>query len=157
MNKLKGFYHNNRVYVILMGVAFFCFALIIVALLYYFISQNNTQAYGNRLNGVETAQINDTKIGDIKKSIQENELVDSVTMRIKGRIIYVNIYVKEGKATDAKNVAIKSLDLFSETEKSIYDISFAIDRVGDSEDTIFPIMGYKKNDKTIISWTNYKE
>ena len=36
-------------------------------------------------------------------------------------------------------------------------ISFAIDMAEDSEDTPFPIMGYKKSDNTIISWTNHAE
>ncbi len=157
MKKLKGFYKNNRVFVILMGVALFCIALIAVAFIYLLLTQNSGDKYGNRLNGIETVEITTTRLSDLEKEIKEDEKVEKVNSRIKGKIIHVNIYLKEGKATDAKNIAIKSLEFFTEDEKNFYDISYSVSKEGDVDDVTFPIMGYKKSDNTIISWTNYSE
>ena len=157
MKKLKGFYKNNRVFVILMGIAIFCLAVIISAFVYIVLSQNTGDLYGNRLNGIETVEIAKTRLTELEKTIKEDEKVEKVTSRIKGKIIYINIYIKEGKGTDAKNIAIKSLEFFTEDEKAFYDISYSLNKTGDVDDVTFPIMGYKKSDNTIITWTNYSE
>ncbi len=157
MKKLKGFYKSNRIFVILMGISVFCLAIIAIAFLYIIISQNKGDLYGNRLNGIETVQINQDKLSELEEKLLENEKVDKVTARIKGKVIYINIYIKDGKATDAKNIAVENLEFFSEDEKAFYDISYSLSKVGDVEDVTFPIMGYKKSDNTIISWTNYSE
>ncbi|MDD2238905.1 MAG: hypothetical protein PHH51_03390 [Bacilli bacterium] len=157
MSKLKGFYHNNRIYVILMGVSLLCLALILVAFGYYFLSQNNAGTYGNRLNGIENVKITDDKLEEMKKAIEENAIVHHASIKIKGKIVYINIYIKEDKIDDAKNVAIKSLELFEEEQSTVYDILFTIDLASKAEDSVYPIMGSKKNDNTIISWTKYGE
>lgn len=157
MSKLKGFYHNNRIYVILMGVSLGCLALILVVFVYYFLSQNNTGIYGNRLNGIENVKITDDKLEGIKKAIEENTIVDHASLKIKGKIVYINIYIKEEKIDEAKNVAIKSLELFEEEQSSVFDVLFTIDSIGDAEKNVFPIMGSKKSDNTIISWAKYGE
>ena len=156
MKKLKGFYKNNRIFVILMGVAIFCIAIIASAFLYLVLTQNQGNLYGNRLNGIETVEISKTRLTELETTIKEDSKVAKVTCKIKGKIIYINIYLNEGKATDAKNIAIKSLEFFTDDEKSFYDISYIVSK-DDIEDVTFPIMGYKKSDNTIISWTNYSE
>lgn len=156
MKKLKGFYKNNRIFVILMGIAIFCVAIIASAFLYIVLSQNTGELYGNRLNGMETVQISKDRLTTLENTIKEDTKVEKVSSRIQGKIIYINIYVKEGKVEDAKNIAIKSLDFFNNDEKSFYDIAFTLSK-DDVEDVIFPILGYKKSDNTIISWTNFSE
>ena len=156
MKKLKGFYKNNRIFVILMGIAIFCVAIIAVAFLYIVLSQNSGNLYGNRLNGIETVKVSKDRLTDLENTIKEDTKVDKVSSHIKGKIIYINIYLKEGKAEDAKNIAIKSLDFFNNDEKNFYDISFSVSK-DDVEDVTFPVMGYKKSDNTIISWTNFSE
>lgn len=157
MKKLKWFYRANRIFVILMGISILCLALIAGSVVFYFLSQNNKSVYGNRLNGVDTVKIADAKLKEIKEVIEENEYVEKASLRIKGKIVYINIYLKEAKLTDGKNLAIKSLDLLDEEQKNVYDFSFALDIVGEREGTVFPIMGSKKSDNTIISWTNNNE
>ncbi len=156
MKKLKGFYKNNRIFVILMGIAIFCVAIIASAFLYIVLSQNTGELYGNRLNGMETVQISKDRLTTLENTIKEDSKVEKVSSRIQGKIIYINIYIKEGKAEDAKNLAIKSLDFFSTDEKSFYDIAFSLNK-DDVEDVTFPVLGYKKSDNTIISWTNFSE
>ncbi|MDD2505269.1 MAG: hypothetical protein PHF21_03215 [Bacilli bacterium] len=157
MKKLKGFYNNNRVFVILMGIVIFCLAIIAVSFIYVIISQNNGDLYGNRLNGIETVKITDDRLSKLHESILKDKQVEKVSSRIKGRIIYINIYVKEGKVKDASKIAIDSLDFFTEDEKAFYDISYSLLKNDDKEDASFSVMGYKKSDSTIISWTNFSE
>lgn len=152
MGKLKGFYQNNRVYCILMAVSIFCLALIAAAVVFYFINQTKNDVYGNRLNGIESVTITNEHKNEIIDYIKENEKVESVVLNVKGKIIYISIFLTDGKYEDAQNIAIKSLDKLTEDEKNYYDINFIFDR-NSEENTIFPIMGYKKSDATIITWT----
>lgn len=152
MGKIKGFYQNNRVYCILMAVSLFCLALIATAIIIYFLNQTKTDVYGNRLNGIENIAITNEHKNEIVDYIKENENVEKVELNIKGKIIYLTIFLTDGKYEDAQNIAIKSLDKLTEDEKSFYDINFIFEK-NTEEESIFPIMGYKKCDATIITWT----
>lgn len=155
MKKLKGFYQNNRIYCILMGISILCLALIAVAFLIYFINQTKSDVYGNRLNGIENIPISEDEKNAAKTFLDEQEIVDKSNINIKGKIIYINIYLKDGKVEDAQGLAIKTLEKFTEDEKNFYDINFIFVKEN-SDDATFPIMGYKKSDKTIISWSKIK-
>ncbi len=154
MGKLKGFYKNNRIYCIMMAISIFCIALIGVAFLVYFINQTKTDAYGDRLNGIENVKITDKHKDEVIAGIKENKMVDKVTINVKGKLIYINVYLNSGKKEDAQSIAIKSLDLLTEEEKEFYDINFTFSKESKSEqEASFIMMGYKKSDATIISWT----
>ncbi len=153
MKKLKTFYHNNRIYCILMGVSILCLALIAAAFVLYFVNQTKGDVYGNRLNGIESVIINDQHKNEIISFFTEQEIVEKTSLNIKGKIIYINVYLKSGKVEDAQSLAIKSLEKLTEDEKNFYDVNYTFVKENDKEDTTFPIMGYKKSDKTIISWT----
>ena len=157
MDKLKGFYKNNRVYVILMGLSLFCLAVVLIVVISYFIDQTTGNLFGNRLNGIETVEITQDRMREMEAKIAEDELVERASIRILGKTININIFLNDGKASDGQNIAIKSLDLFTDDEKAFYDISFLVDKIGDVEDTVFPIAGNKKSDNTIISWANIDE
>ncbi len=153
MKKIKEFYHNNRIYCILMFISLLCIILIAIAFLMFFAYQTKTDVYGNRLNGIESVEISKTHKDEILSFITEQEIVDKATMNIKGKIIYLNVYLKESKVDDAQSIAVKVLEKFSEDEKNFYDINYTFALTTEVEDSPFPIMGYKKSDKTIISWT----
>lgn len=150
MSKIKGFYQNNRIYCILMAISLFCLALIVAAFVVYFVEQTKNDTYGNRLDGIENVQITDTHKEEIASFIKEKDKVESVVINIKGKIIYITTTLKDGKTTDAESIAIKSLEKLTEDEKNFYDINFIFDK---KDDATFPIMGYKKSNATIISWT----
>lgn len=155
MKKLKGFYENNRIYCILMIVAIICLACIAIFLLTTFLGQSKNNVYGNRLNGIESLKITNEKKDELNSFITEQEIVEKCSINIKGKIIYLNIYLKDGKIDEAQSLAIKILEKFTEDEKDFYDINytFAKENEENSEESVFPIMGYKKSDSTIISWT----
>ena len=155
MGKLKGFYRNNRVFVILMGVATACLVLILVVLLMAFTGQRGGNLWGNRLVGIESFPIADSRLRQIETTLSEIEIVDRASLRIVGRIIYVNVFINDGRAADAQEIAINSLEHFSDEELSFYDIHFAFAKEGEVEDSEFPIMGSMKSSSRTIRWTNF--
>lgn len=153
MKKIKEFYHNNRIYCILMGISLLCLILIAGAFLFFFLDQNKSDSYGNRLNGIESVEISKNHKEEILSFIKEQEIVEKASINIKGKIIYLNIYLKSGKVDDAQSMAVKILEKFTDDEKNFYDINYTFASTKEDEESPFPIMGYKKSDKTIISWT----
>lgn len=154
MKKLKGFYQNNRVYCILMIVAILCLLSVAIFLLTTFLGQTKSSVYGNRLNGIESVKISKDHQDEISSFIQEQKIVEKCNINIKGKIVYLNIYLNDGKVEDAQSMAIKILEKFTEDEKDFYDINYTFIKESDKEEeSPFPIMGYKKSDKTIIAWT----
>jgi len=157
MAKLKGFYQNNRVFVILMGIAIICLMMILIVIGFYLMNQRGGNLYGNRLIGIEDVEISDNRLRELEGSIEEEEIVQRASSRIMGRIIYINVFLNDGRASDAQEMAIGILDFFDEDEIAFYDISFIFDRIGDEEYTVFPIMGYKSRTNRLISWTHFEE
>lgn len=155
MKKFKEFYKRNRVYSILMLVSLVCIVSILVGVIVYFVGQTTKDKYGNRLDGIDNVKITDTKKSEVENKIKENELVDSVKINIKGKLIYVNIELKTGKHSDSEAICQTALDNFSEDEKKFYDIQYIVTNKDTSIEENFPVMGYIKAGNSIIKWTNY--
>ena len=154
MKKLKKFYKNNRIYCILMGISLFCLALIAMLFVVYFVNQAKNDTYGNRLNGIESMEISDSEKDEIVNVIKESDKVDKATVNIKGKIIYVNVYLLDGNRDLANSIAVKVLNTLNEEKKDFYDINFSFNK---DDDEAFPFMGYKKSDATIISWSKVSD
>ncbi len=153
---MKRFYKENRVFVILMGIALVCIAIIFGMMVWYIINSNTKDVYGNRLDGIEDVEIDDKMKTDMESSISEMEGVQDVTINLHGKIVYFDIdLVNEATVDEAKNISIKCLDFFEEEYLNFYDLQFIItkSKVEDSED-VFPILGYKKASATTITWSN---
>ena len=155
MKGLKGFYKNNRVYVILMIVSIVCILSILIGVIVYFAKQSSQNAYGNRLDGIETIEIKEDRLTEIENVVKESEIVSKVNVNLQGKLIYVVVTLSEGTPTDAENISVKVMEKLSEEEKAFYDIQFMFTSTSKSEDNVFPIMGYKKSSSTTISWTKY--
>lgn len=153
--KLKSFYKNNRVYSILMIISIICIVAILIGVLLYFFGQTNKDKYGNRLDGIENIVIRESKLNEIEKKITENELVYSADAVIRGKLVYITITLNTGTHVDAESIAQSSLELFSDEEKSFYDIQYIVDNKDDNIKENFPIMGYIKAGNSVIKWTNY--
>ena len=155
LKKLSSFYKKNRVYSILMIISIICIVSILVGVILYFVGQTNKDKYGNRLEGIESVQINEEKVTEIEDKITQNELVKESKVNIKGKLIYVNIILNTGKHTDSETIAQSFLELFSEDEKAYYDIQFIISNEDKNIEDNFPVMGYIKASNSVIKWTNY--
>ena len=152
---IRSFYKRNRVYSILMIISIICIVSILVGVLVYFFGQTNKDKYGNRLEGIESVKISDSKISEIENKISENELVKETKIDIKGKLIYINITLNTGKHSDSEAIAQASLELYSEEEKAFYDIQYIVENIDKEITENFPVMGYIKAGGSVIKWTNY--
>lgn len=155
IKKLRDFYRRNRVYSILMIVSIICIIAIMVGVVFYFLGQTSKDKYGNRLVGLDKIKISEKKSNELETKITENELVNKTTIDIKGKLIYIDIILENGKHADAESIAQSVLELFDEKEKSFYDIQFIVENLNKEEEENFPIMGYIKKGNSVIKWTNY--
>lgn len=144
---------RNKVLLILALIVFISLIIMVVGIIKYFYSSTGDK-YGDRLNGIEKHKLSTTLESDIKSLYETG--VESVKTDVKGKIVYVIMDVSDGiNKIDAQNYAVEALDVFTEEEKSYYDIQFMITCKNITEETTsFPMEGYKNSSNTQIVWTN---
>lgn len=125
--------------------------------------------YGNRLDGIEKISFTKDDQENVTKFISDNEKVISSKMNIHGKIINIIYDVnKDVSEEDAKNIAVSSLEKFSDAVKGFYDIQFIITKTEEEAEQVettdsdgksvtstikkFPIMGYKNSSNDSIVW-----
>lgn len=150
---MKKVIKENKVLFVLALIVIISLILIGVGLIKYFYSSSGDK-YGDRLNGIEEHKLSNTLADDIKALYESG--VESVSVDTKGKIIYVIMDVSDGVSkVDAQSYAIKALDVFSDDDKSFYDIQFMITCKNASEETTtYPMEGYKNSNNTQVVWTN---
>lgn len=127
--------------------------LVIIGLLILkdiFYPTENKAIYGTRTEGVKKNPIKDEQKNAIIAAF--NEKANSTTIRIAGRIIYIDVKLNGDTSRDeAKNISATSLGQLPDNIKNYYDIQFIIEN--DTNTAEFPIIGYKHHTKPEISWT----
>ena len=132
--------------------------LTVVGIGAYFVKEmffaNDTQAiYGSRTKDVKKHPVKDEEKEKIKEGISEH--AEKCDIRIAGRIIYVDVYVKPGiDLATAKSFGNIILENLSEDQKNYYDIQLMVgSKTNESE---FPLIGYKHHTKSEFRWANKK-
>lgn len=151
MKKIK----ENKVLLALALILIICFGLILFVLFKYFYVGDNSDKYGDRLEGIESHKVHKELENEIKEIYKDSKL-NLKSIKTSGKIIYVTFDLSEViKVNDAKNLVLKSLDKFSDDEKSYYDIQFIItcESEGSTETRLYPIMGYKNSSSIEVIWT----
>jgi len=151
MKKIK----ENKVLLALAIILVICFGLIIFVLFKYFYVGDNSSKYGDRLDGIESHEVHKDLEKEIKEIYTDSKL-NLKSVKTSGRIIYVTFELSEViKTEDAKNLVLKSLEKFSDDEKSYYDIQFIVtcESEGSTETKLYPIMGYKNSSSIEVIWT----
>ncbi len=155
MKKIK--LKNNKVLLLLGLILVVCFILIVIALFKYFYGANNNSKYGDRLENISKYKLDNDLESEIESLYTENE-VDSINLKTSGRIIYLtlnlsNVILKE----NAKTLALKALDKFTDKQKNYYDIQFIVkcskEENSSAENDLYPIMGYKNSKSAVVVWT----
>lgn len=155
MNKLKKFYRNNRVVVILMSIVFICVLIILFALIKYFYVGNNTSKYGDRLEGIENVEIDDTKKSDVESKLIADDLIDTAKITIQGKIIYISMtFTDKASLVEAEGKALLSFDYFSDEEKAFYDFQFTLKQSASDTNEGFIISGAKNVNGSNLVWNN---
>lgn len=139
--------HSHKI----VGVIIVIFIIIIGIMAKNFFFPDDAEAYyGTRLEGIEKVKINDKKKDELKENFKDSS--KKVTIRLAGRIIYVDVTVNDDISVDsAKDMSNKTLEKLSDEEKAYYDVQFIISNEKDKDH--FPIIGYKHHTKQGISWT----
>lgn len=148
--RISRFYRNNRIYCILMLISLACILTVVTALILYFIGQTRTNPYGNRLADIESHVVTE----DTKKAeeiIQGFENYVKETIRVRGKVVYIDIYVKpETSLEEMKNCGVKVLEGFSQENLSYYDLQFGIHREGYKA-----LYGSKSTSNSTVTWAKY--
>lgn len=135
---------------IIVGVIIVIFVIILAVMVKNFFFPDDSKVYyGSRLDGIEKVKITDKKSKELKENF--NDISKSVTVRLQGRIIYIDVKANDDVSVDtARDRANKTLEKLSDDEKAYYDIQFLIGNEADKDH--FPIIGYKHHTKPAISW-----
>ena len=148
---MKNFIKNNKVTVVAFIICVI-FVILVFAVKLTFFPNEGTAIYGDRLDGIEEVEITDKQQEDIIKSLEDKDEVKKVSCDIKGRTLNVLITVNDDVELDpAKALTSSITDNLEENQTSYYDIQVFISK--DNDDTRFPIIGYKHQDKDEFSWT----
>lgn len=148
---MKNFIKNNKVTVVAFIICVI-FVILVFAVKLTFFPNEGTAIYGDRLDGIEEVEITDKQQEDIIKSLEDKDEVKEVSCDIKGRTLNVLITVNDDVEIDpAKALTSSITENLEEDQTSYYDIQVFISK--DNDDTRFPIIGYKHQNKDGFSWT----
>ena len=148
---MKNFIKNNKVTVVAFIICVI-FVILVFAVKLTFFPNEGTAIYGDRLDGIEEVEITDKQQEDIIKALEDKDEVKEVSCDIKGRTLNVLITVNDDVELDpAKALTSSITENLEEDQTSYYDIQVFISK--DNDDTRFPIIGYKHQNKDEFSWT----
>ena len=112
-------------------------ALVIIIILMYIFSSIF------RLRGIKDVEIAKSKLSSVSDKIKENGEVTKASVRVQGKIVYLDIEFNDDTSLDkAKEIANSSLDNFSDKEKKFYDFEYILYQKKD-DNTGFKITGTK--------------
>ena len=118
-----------------------------------FFSNSGKPEYGNRLEGIEEAEITSEDISKIKEELKKNEKVKEVKVNTSGRTLNILITVDDNMdLSGAKKIGENSYSNLKENQIQFYSIQIFISKK-DEEKNNFPIIGYKQRGTTKLVWT----
>ena len=149
---MKKFIKNNKLTVITFIICL-VFVILVFAIKLTFFPDEGRAIYGDRLDGIEEVEITSKQEKNIVSKLEEKDEVKSVDTDIKGCILNVIITVNDDVELDpAKALASVITENLEEDQNGYYDIQVFIKK-SNEEDTRFPIIGYKHQDKDEFSWS----
>ena len=152
---MKKFLKENKTLTILFLIAVICIVVSVVLLFKYFYFGNGGSKYGSRLEGIENVTITDESKNNTINNIESNEKVEKVSITINGKRVDIKIiYTSDATLTEAQNIAVLSLDNFSDSEKAFYDFEFTIKQEATETTEGFLLMGAKNVNGTNLVWVN---
>ena len=149
---MKKFYHEHRIFVILMGLAAICLILVIFLLFRYF-------AFGNSRNVSRRTceNISEAVKSEKVSSLKEDKLIDGANIRVNERsnIVFVTInFNDEASLEVAKSRAVTAYEKFEDKAKECYDFQFMLVQEATPGIDGFRIMGAKNLTGTNFVWNN---
>ena len=150
MEKIKEWAKNNKGLAIVILLSLVLLIVLIIMSIQLFIGGSSSK-YGNRLDGIKDVKIADDTCKGVKEEVEETGEVESIDIRLQGKIVYTTIVLKSETSTDkAKEIASATLDNYSEKELKYYDFSFFLKWNTEDGETV--ITGNKHHSLDEISW-----
>ena len=147
---MKKFIKNNKLVVITFIICVI-FVILVFAVKLTFFPNEATAIYGDRLDGIEEVEITEKEQDNIVKALEEKDEVSEASCDIQGRILNVLITVNDDvELSSAKALTSSITDNLEEDQTTYYDIQVFISK--DNDDSRFPIIGYKHQNKDEFSW-----
>lgn len=147
------FLKKNKKVVIGIGIIVAILLVILLIKIFIFPSMGKN-LYGNRLDGIDKVRINNDSITKLKDDLTADDKIESVNYHLEGKIINLLIEFKTGvNADEAKELASKTLEGFTKSQKEYYDIQVILTQSGSTENG-FPYFGYKNKTRDTYSWSN---
>ena len=158
MKRAIKIWEENKILLVLAIILLVCLVVLVGVALKYFYGSSSS-VYGNRLDITETVPMTEKTLNNVKSILKEDEKVSNVKASLKGRIDYLSItFVDDTKMADAKKIAEKALEGFSEEELSVYDIEFVIKSKITKEDDknkSYTLIGARNANGKGLVWNNY--
>lgn len=152
LSKLKSFILRNKLLSVLLFLLILIFILGLVMIKVIIFPNYKVTNYGNRLDGIDSVKLDDSRFNDIKSSFSSSSLTLE-SIRLSGKIVNISFKVNEDVSVDhAKTSCSKILESFSEEELKFYDIQIFV--TGSDSDK-YPIIGYKNKNSEGLHW-NYE-
>ena len=150
LEKVKNWIKNNKGFTVIILLAL----VLVIILTIIFISLlkgNSFSKYGNRLDGIDDVKISKEEYDSVKKEVTDTDLVEDVSIRLQGKIVYTTIVLKSDTSVDkAKEIAGNTIDNYTEDELKYYDFSYFLK--WNKEEEITVITGNKHNNMESITW-----
>lgn len=153
MKKLKKMWDNNRILIILATIIIVCFLIIVGVCFKYFFGATSS-SYGDRLENIQNAPLQEEEKTKIIEKLKENETVQSVDIHTQGKIVYIRIEFANVSLEKAKEIAGSTLPEISDEIKSLYDIHYTIVESDTEEVKGFTLMGAKNINRSNLIWNN---
>ena len=147
---------NKKTIKIIVGVlVLIIIGIVIFGLIKIVLPDSNVSLYGNRQEN--TVKISNDRLSKTDELIKSNEFINSSKTYVGG-VLIVNIIIdvkKDTKLLTIESMLDKVLELYTEKEKSDYDFQVFVTCNDDtSEDSVYPIIGYKHKTSLAFKWTN---
>ena len=155
MKKIKEFYKNNRLFSILFTILIICIFLICFILIKCFYLGNGKSKYGDRLENISEVDVSTKKIKKIEEEIKKDKLVENVSIKKTGRIIYIDItFDVKAELIEAQSIAQKSIENFTKEQLKYFDFNFTLKQKKSENSDGFLISGAHNKNGTGLSWNN---
>lgn len=145
------FIKTHKKLCILIGIILVAIILIAIILKSFNVDYSKSE-YGDRLKGIDKVEIKKETIKKLEEEMNKIDQVEKCTYRLKGRLINITFTMKDGvEVNNAKEIANKVLDYFSDKEKSFYDIQVFIKNKNNKKEG-YPVIGQKHKTSDKIVW-----
>lgn len=131
------------------------FVVILAVIIIWLINvsvENETDKYGNRINGIENVQIANSKVDEIKNTILTNTQINKIIYRLDGKLIKFFIEIKKDtEEINIENILSTIIEKFNDEERKFYDFQIFI--TSEEKKEPYPIIAYKHRNNEVFTIT----